>query len=381
MESVMDMAQGFFGGDMLGRVSSWLHESPAGTKAAVQDALPVSLLGLANQASSEEGSRALLGRFQRGDYPHLEADELGRAVSDPETTDRLVQSNRGFTEGMFGGKLGPIVDGMAEHSGVSKAAISKVLALATPVVLGMIGKRAVSQNLDAGGLRSYLGEQQKLAARVLPASLTRLLVPGGAAAATAASTLGERRGPAIVGPLDRPRAFPWWLVGLLAAIAVVVFAWGRRTHHPIQRTTQVISEHTVSVPLTAGSVSALNRFLDGSAAPPMRFVLQDLRFQTDSAEIDTASRQVLDDVAGVLTSHPTARILVEGHTDSTGAPDSNRALSLARAEATRKYLGERGIDASRIETAGFGAARPLASNDTPDGRAMNRRTELVVTAR
>jgi outer membrane protein OmpA-like peptidoglycan-associated protein len=377
MESVMDMAQGFFGSDMLGRVSSWLHESPAGTKAAMQDALPVSLLGLANQASSEEGSRALLGRFQRGDYPHLEADELGRAVSDPDTTDRLVQSNRGFTEGMFGGKLGPIVDGMAEHAGVSKSAISKVLALATPVVLGMIGKRAVSQNLDAGGLRSFLGEQQKMAARVLPASLTRLLVPGGTAAA---ATLGERRGPAIVGPLDRPRAFPWWLVGLLAAIAVIVFAWGRRSHHPVPRS-QVISEHVVSVPLTAGSVSALSRFLDGNTALPQRFVLQDLRFTTDSADIDGTSRQVLDDVAGVLQSHPTARILVEGHTDSTGAPDTNRELSLARAESTRKYLGERGIDPSRIETAGFGATRPLASNDTPEGRAINRRTELVVTAR
>ena len=126
MESVMDMAQGFFGGDMLGRVSSWLHESPAGTKAAVQDALPVSLLGLANQAQSEEGSRALLGRFQRGDYPHLEAGRARtRRDAIPTTTDRLVQSNRGFTEGMFGGKLGPIVDGMAEHARREPAAPSR----------------------------------------------------------------------------------------------------------------------------------------------------------------------------------------------------------------------------------------------------------------
>jgi outer membrane protein OmpA-like peptidoglycan-associated protein len=377
MESVMDMAQGFLGGDMLSRVSSWLHESPAGTKAAMQDALPVSVLGLANQAQSEEGSRALLGRFQRGDYPHLEADELGRAVSDPETTDRLVQSNRGFTEGMFGGKLGPIVDGMAQHAGVSKAAISKVLALATPVVLGMIGKRAVSENLDAPGLRNYLGEQQQLAARSLPTSLTRLLVPGGATA-----TYEQRKGPAIVGPMERPRAFPWWLVGLLAAIAVVVFAWGRRSHHNVQRgTTTVVSEHVSSVPLTSGNIGALNRFLDGNAPPPQRFVLQDLRFTTDSATIEPASAQVLDDVAAVLTAHPTARVLVEGHTDSTGAPDTNRTLSLSRAEATRKYLTEKGIDGSRIETAGIGASRPLASNDTPEGRAQNRRTELVVTAR
>jgi outer membrane protein OmpA-like peptidoglycan-associated protein len=377
MESVMDMAQGFFGGDMLSRVSSWLHESPAGTKAAVQDALPISVLGLANQAQSEEGSRALLGRFQRGDYPHLEADELGRAVTDPETTDRLVQSNRGFTEGMFGGKLGPLVDGMAEHAGVSKNAVSKVLALATPVVLGMIGKRAVAENLDARGLRNYLGEQQQLAARALPTSLTRLLVPGGAAA-----TYEQRRGPAIVGPMERPRAFPWWLVGLLAAIAVVVFAWGRRGHHAVNRgTTTVVSEHVQSVPLTSGNVAALSRFLDGNALPPQRFVLQDLRFQTDSADIDASSKQVLDDVAAVLTAHPTARILVEGHTDSTGAPDTNRSLSLSRAESTRRYLTDKGIDGSRIETAGFGASRPLTSNDTVEGRAQNRRTELVVTAR
>jgi outer membrane protein OmpA-like peptidoglycan-associated protein len=380
MESVMDMAQGFFGGDMLGRVSSWLHESPAGTKAAVQDALPVSLLGLANQAQSEEGSRALLGRFQRGDYPHLEADELGRAVSDPETTDRLVQSNRGFTEGMFGGKLGPIVDGMAEHAGVSRGAVSKVLALATPVVLGMIGKKAMSQNLDAPGLRSYLGEQQQMAAKALPNSLARLLVPGGMAATAAA--IGRRPEHPVIEPLARPRAFPWWLVGLLAAIAVIVFAWGRRGHHAVHTMkTVVVQPDMSSVPLTAGSVSALSRFLDSNAPVPQRFVLQDLRFTTDSAEIEGSTRQVLDDVAGVMTAHPSARVRVEGHTDSTGAPDTNRALSQARADATRRYLSEHGIDASRIDTVGLGSSRPLGSNDTPEGRAENRRTELIVTSR
>jgi outer membrane protein OmpA-like peptidoglycan-associated protein len=377
MESVMDMAQGFFGSDMLNRVSAWLHESPAGTKAAVQDALPISLLGLANQAQSEEGSRTLLGRFQRGDYPHLEADELGRAVSDPDTTDRLVQSNRGFTEGMFGGKLGPIVDGMAEHAGVSRGAVSKVLSLATPIVLGMIGKRAVAQNLDAGGLRNYLGEQQRMASRMLPASLSKLVTPAAAVGAPAA--LGHRE--VVHEPMARPRAFPWWLVGLLAAIAVVVFAWGRKGHRPVNPNTPAVSEHLQAIPLTAGSVGPLTRFLDGNAPVPQRFVLQDLRFSTDSADIEPASRQVLGDVAGVLMAHPSARVRVEGHTDSTGAPDANRQLSMSRAEAVRTFLTERGIDGARIETVGFGASRPLASNDTPEGRNQNRRTELVVTAR
>ena len=82
----------------------------------------------------------------------------------------------------------------------------------------------------------------------------------------------------------------------------------------------------------------------------------------------------------MLVAHPTARVRLEGHTDSTGTVDTNRQLSQSRAEATKRYLTEHGVDAGRIETAGLGASRPLATNDTPEGRAENRRTELVVIA-
>jgi OOP family OmpA-OmpF porin len=379
MESVMDMAQGLFGGDTLSRVSAWLHETPASTKAAVRDALPASVIGLANQAASEEGSRALLGRFQRGDYPHLDPEEVSRAVADPETTEKLVQSNRSFMEAMFGGKLGSLVDGMAEHAGVSRAAISKVLALAGPVVLGMIGKRAVSQNLDAGGLRNFLGEQQRMATKQLPGSLTRLLVPTGAAT-TATAAFAHRRDASTM-DMTRPRAFPWWLVGLLAAIAVIVFAWGRR-HRTVERSRTMSSETAVVVPmLSAGSVSPLSSFLDGNIPVPQRFVLQDLRVVADSAEIEPGTAQVLDDVARVLTAHGTARVRIEGHTDATGAPQAAKVLSQQRADTVKQYLTAHGIDAERIETAGFGADRPMASNDTPGGRAANRRIELVVLSR
>lgn len=373
MESVMDMAQGFFGGDTLGRVSAWLHETPASTRAAVQDALPASLIGLANQASSEEGSRALLGRFQRGDYPHLDAEELNRTVHDPAATDRIVQSNKGFMEGMFGGKLPGVVDGIAEHAGVSRSAMSKVMALAAPVVLGMIGKKAVAQNLDAGGLRAFLGEQGRMAAKVLPGSLTKLLVPAGAAASVI-----TRNQPAVV-ETARRSAFPWWLVGLLAAVAVAIFAWGRRGQRQIERVT---SDVTVTAPaIAAGSVTALSSFLDGKMPVPQRFVIDDLRFSPDSADVEPGTRQVLDDVAAVLRAHPKANIRIEGHTDATGSAEANRILSQSRADVTKRYLSERGVDPGHIETLGSGADRPIAPNDTAAGRARNRRTELIVTAR
>ena len=68
----------------------------------------------------------------------------------------------------------------------------------------------------------------------------------------------------------------------------------------------------------------------------------------------------------------------KGHTDSTGDPESNKTLSLDRAEAVKALLVAGGIDARRIDTAGWGQEKPIASNDTEDGKAKNRRTELTV---
>jgi len=111
---------------------------------------------------------------------------------------------------------------------------------------------------------------------------------------------------------------------------------------------------------------------------PKRFVLSDLTFRTDSAEIDPSRARVLDDVALAMAAHPDGRIRVEGHTDNTGWRDANQRLSQARAESTRAYLVSKGIDGARIEAAGHGPDQPLTSNERESGRAENRRTEIVV---
>lgn len=81
----------------------------------------------------------------------------------------------------------------------------------------------------------------------------------------------------------------------------------------------------------------------------------------------------------MLADHPDLRIAIEGHTDSDGDDVHNQELSEQRAAAVRDYLIESyGIDASRLESAGFGETNPTASNDTPEGKQQNRRVELVV---
>lgn len=76
-----------------------------------------------------------------------------------------------------------------------------------------------------------------------------------------------------------------------------------------------------------------------------------------------------------------AQVSIEGYTDNTGSPAANKQLAQQRAETVKEMLVQSGIGAGRMQAAGFGADRPVASNDTAEGRARNRRIELVVTAR
>ena len=93
------------------------------------------------------------------------------------------------------------------------------------------------------------------------------------------------------------------------------------------------------------------------------------------------SQGTLDDIAAALSEHPAATIRVESHTDNVGTLESNLNLSQARARSIKNELVDRGVEAARIETAGMGQDLPIASNDTPDGRATNRRSEIIVTSR
>jgi OOP family OmpA-OmpF porin len=107
-----------------------------------------------------------------------------------------------------------------------------------------------------------------------------------------------------------------------------------------------------------------------------RIVLRGVNFAFDSSEIDGASAGVLDVAAEQLTSCPNVAVRVEGHTDSVGTEAYNQGLSERRANAVMGHLVDRGVSASRLTATGFGELSPVASNDTAEGRALNRRVEL-----
>jgi OOP family OmpA-OmpF porin len=101
-------------------------------------------------------------------------------------------------------------------------------------------------------------------------------------------------------------------------------------------------------------------------------------FETGQASIQHDSDAVLDNLTAVAMRCPEAEIEISGHTDSAGGDDTNMELSRQRAEAVADYLAKAGITAERMTAVGYGKMHPIASNDTEEGRAQNRRIEFEV---
>ena len=102
-------------------------------------------------------------------------------------------------------------------------------------------------------------------------------------------------------------------------------------------------------------------------------------FAVDSSTISPAFQTTLNQIAESMKSYPDSLIDVYGHTDSTGADAYNQTLSERRAQSVANFLVMRGVSQSRVRSQGFGEQYPVATNDTAEGRALNRRVEIKIT--
>ena len=112
-----------------------------------------------------------------------------------------------------------------------------------------------------------------------------------------------------------------------------------------------------------------------------KVILKNIFFELNKAMLTSASYEELGRVLKLLESNPTVRIEVSGHTDNVGSYEVNQRLSEARAKAVVDYLIGNGIDSARLEYAGYAFSQPVATNDTDDGRAQNRRVEFEILSK
>jgi len=106
-----------------------------------------------------------------------------------------------------------------------------------------------------------------------------------------------------------------------------------------------------------------------------------INFASGSSNLSEDSKEQLKNVSEIMKAFPNVKLKVGGYTDNTGSKDVNMRISKSRADSVKASIVSMGVDGSRMETEGYGPAQPIASNDTEEGRAQNRRISLRVTAK
>lgn len=127
-----------------------------------------------------------------------------------------------------------------------------------------------------------------------------------------------------------------------------------------------------NVRIAEGGVKYYDRFLQDG-----KIISNGIRFDVNKATLRPESMGVINEIATLMIDHPEIKFSVEGHTDSDGDDDLNQTLSENRAQTVMQTLVKMGIDSNRLTSKGWGESKPLDTNDTPEGKANNRRVEFV----
>lgn len=377
--NLMDLIEGYLTPDTMQKLSGLVGENAETTEKGLGAAVPAVLAGLLGMGSGGSGASQLFDLVTGSNAGGL----LGNLASP-----QVLSSGQSLLGSIFGGKTNAVAETIATAVGLKPGTASSLLSLAAPLVLGVLGKEVSSKGLNAAALLSLLVSQKDLIARYAPAGLAKVLgLPSLAGAAGRAASEVSARVPAA------PPASPMrWLLPLFALLALgflYLLRGGGRVSTDVATQGRVADAFArislpggTSVQLRPGSFNYnLAKYLGdpNDASVPRIFVFEDLNFDSGTTRLTPESAKTVDDLVVILKAYPTSEVRLEGHTDSTGAADANKQLSLARADAVKDRLANGGIDAGRMGTAGWGQEKPVASNDSEDGRAKNRRTELVVT--
>jgi len=392
--NLVDLVMGYLTPDVVNKAASYIGEAGPATQKAVASIVPTEIAALANLGSTEGGLQQIVRMLDLGKYDGSGLSNLGSLFAGGAATQEAVGAGKGMIESLFGSKLGGVTDLIARSTGIRGASITSLMALIGPVILSVLGRQRGMAGGSVAALGSLLGDQKSFLSGVLPAGLASMLgwpalvsgvseLGSGAAAATA------RAGREVAAVTSRR---PAWLLPLAAIAALILIAlaylWSSPPVSQVTRqATRKLAElqlpggPKISVPDGAFNFSLATWLAGTDTAVPKRFVFDDLNFETATTRLTPESRPTVETLVAILKAYPAVTVGLEGHTDSTGDAAANKKLSLDRAVAVKESLVSGGIADARVATAGLGSEKPIASNDTEDGRAKNRRLELVVEKR
>ena len=419
--SLLESVQSYLTPGVIHSASSLVGESESSTRQTMNGAVASVLTGVTHMASSQEGAGNLASMVREGGFGSS-VDNMGSLFGAGNATTKTLSSGQQLLGKIFGGNATSIAETVGRSGGVRTSSATKLMSLAAPLVMGVLGKRAATQRLDSTGLASLLMSEKSDIAEAAPAGISQFFGRGPTLVSSerlahegnlstpvqlehfaehdvvpARNVVTER-----IPPPPAARTGMKWVPLALAALVALGLLWALRgrsvnndvgdvasrgvdaAKNGVAAAKNGLEQLTLpgggNISVAPGTINYdLAKFLGNTSAQgPKTFVFDNLNFDAATTQLTPESQPTVNNMASILKAYPNAQVELVGYTDNTGAPDANQTLSQNRADAVKALLVNQGVSGGRITTRGLGQDHPIASNDTEEGKLKNRRTELTV---
>lgn len=392
--NLLDLVKGQLSDAILSKAAGFLGEDHAMTTKAMNLILPSVLGGMANKSANADGATELFGMMKNQESSTDIFGSLGTLLGGGSATQGLLESGGGMINALFGNKTSNIASVIASAVGMKTGSASSLMSIAAPILMNVMSRK-MGSDASAGGLVNLLGSQLPFLKNAgLPTALTSAL-----GLSNLNLTPPSVPAPKIAVEEGGLGKFLPWLILLGAALAGFYFFKSCNTETPqtpvaaaveapIAPIGPAIVETVKKLTLPGGDIEVkvgsfldklYNEIMDQKADLTKALTFDNVNFAINSAQLTEGSKTQLEDLGKIMTAFPNVHIKVDGHTDNVGNAAANLKLSSARASSVKAYLATHGVTGSRVETAGFGATKPVADNATAEGKAQNRRIEAFVT--
>jgi outer membrane protein OmpA-like peptidoglycan-associated protein/uncharacterized membrane protein YeaQ/YmgE (transglycosylase-associated protein family) len=435
--NLTDHAKEALSHEVMTRLSEKVGESSSATRLALEAMIPTVLAGARSLASTPSGASRLFDLIKGAAHAGFDRQLLEGNV------EAVGRQTHGFLNALFGEKLAGLLNWLARFAGIKESSASTLMNAASSLVMTSLGRTIQQKGLDASQLGNLLSSQAGRLAKLLPSGIgdvpgMRALADLGDRAADAGRATveaGRRAGATVQGAYREtvgtarqtspllsallPLAalllplliFTWAMSGAASKIAQqnaetaaarqapaqpqVVAAPEVRVSDPsplettnktrlipttlIMRELRLPGGATLNLP-ESSFLNEVHKYLSDATATQRRsFVFDGLDFNNATIRVSPETETAVSNVSALLRAFPTVALRIVGYTDATGDPAADRDRSLAQAETLKDLLVKAGVPTDRITTEGLGSEKPVATNDTPEGRAKNRRIELSLS--
>ncbi len=408
--NILDTVKGLFTPGLISSTASALGESESGIQQALGGAIPSILAGLVGSASSTEGSSGVLQLAKQAAGSGI-LGNLGGFLGNDNNS--LLSQGAEMLKNIFGDRAGSIASMVASFAGIKHASASSILSMAAPVSLGALGKYATDNNLDAGGLSSFLASQKTTILQALPPALATAsgiannATDGHAAHAPAAYAAHAEES------TDKGLKFLLPLLLGIFAVALCIYLFKGCSGQPKEAV--VTKEVSVTEPapppgsdaapaahetfkVTLPNDTIIEAYKGGIEDKLVSFLKTDykklgldslkntwfdfdnLNFKTGSADITPESQQQVNNLAAILQAFPAVKLKIGGYTDKTGDETNNKKLSDARAKAVLAAIVKAGAGATQLTSAeGYGSSFAKYAAVAPESdRVKDRHVSVSV---